>query len=569
MILENPIGLWALSAIIAVLILHRLRQRPERLQVSSLVIWKKIERLLTIAPVRSKSRLYLILMLQILAVIGLALALAKPIWRTTQPEPLHLVFLIDNSASMTSGSIAKKLNDAWLITGGRWQVMKEKINEVIYKSPSGTTVSFYQVPPLKSFINIEHYAAFNTNAYLELMEIPSDLESLVSLVQGVKGEFYLCSDKLPSEPILNKFPKKPHLILVGAPSDNRAIIRASATPTPDKEDYYDIFAIVKNYSFNSLKNISVGWNKWGGQTMDSQQIDLDANEEKSLSFKSVYLPDKVGLGVALKDDDDMRCDNYASLIPPQKYKINIVGNDNPALRKALAANSALVEINYSPVINETEEDTLYDICIYNEILPFSLPKKAVVINSASEKAIVDGFWRYQGRLERPEVTGIDTSSPILKYCDLNVFNSIPYAQKLLPKEKEYIKPIINVSSVSEDECVLIGEWRKGDRHLVFLNFPLEWRSQTSPTDWTLTPSFPIFWTNLINYLHPISKDYQVSEGLCNESESDNNGVTVLDTALPGPEQRPQIETSRMELGHWPIIGAVVLFLLGWILAKNK
>jgi hypothetical protein len=297
--------------------------------------------------------------------------------------------------------------------------------------------------------------------------------------------------------------------------------------------------------------------------MDSQQIDLDANEEKSLSFKSVYLPDKVGLGVALKDDDDMRCDNYASLMPPQKYKINIVGNNNSALRKALAANSALVEINYSPVINETEEDTLYDICIYNEILPFSLPKKAVVINSASEKAIVDGFWRYQGKMEHPLVSAIDTSSPLLKYCDPDVFNNIPYVQQLLPKEKDYIRPVIMVHNTAGAEGLMIGEWRKAERHLVFLNFPLEWRNQTNPTDWTLTPSFPIFWANLINYLHPVSKDYQVSQGLCNEAESDNNGVTILDTGLPG---QVEIEASRMELGGWFAGLAGLLLLLGWILA---
>ncbi|MBI5778215.1 MAG: BatA domain-containing protein [Planctomycetes bacterium] len=560
MILENPLGLWTLTAIIAVLILHRLRQRPERRQVSSLIIWKRIERLLTIAPIRQKSRLYLILMLQILAVIGLSLALAKPVWRSTQSEPLHLVFLIDNSASMSSGYYESGENTT------RWELMRKKIRDVIDKSPQGTKVSFYQSPPLESFINIERYAAFNTIAYLELINISSDLESLVSQAQGIKGELYLCSDKLPPDSIINRFSHKPRLILVGTPSDNRAIIRASATPTSGKEDYYDIFATVKNYSSRSIKKIAVEWNGWGGETMDSRQVDLEADEEKSLSFKNIYLSDKLGLVITLRNPDDMKCDNYASLMPPKKYKVSIVGKDNPALKKALTANPSLLKADYSSVINETREDTLYDICIYDEILPFSLPKRAVVINSASEKAILEGFWEYQGKLARPLVTGIDTASPILKYCDFNVFNNIPYAQKLLPKEKEYIKPIITASSASGDESVLIGEWRKGDSHLVFLNFPLEWRGPANPTDWTLTPSFPIFWTNLINYLHPVSQDYTMGEGLCNEAESDNNGVTILDTALPTPEQIPQIETRRVELGRWPIIGAGLCLLAGWLLA---
>jgi len=561
MVLENPIGLWALSAIIAVLILHRLRQRPERRQVSSLIIWKKIERMLTMAPVRKKSRLYLILLLQILAVIGLAIALARPIWRTTQPEPLHLVFLIDNSASM--GSV---YNENGRVTT-RWELMKDKIKEVITKSSANTTVSFYQAPPLKSFIGLKRYETLNVIDNLKLMEIPSDLESLISLVQGVKGEFYFCSDKLPPDVLMDKLPKKPHLILVGAPSDNLAIIRASATPVSGKPDYYDVFVSVKNCSSHSADNIPIVLTKAWEIVLKRQKINLAAGEKMDLFFKDIYMPEKLNIRIILHSEDEMRIDNLVLLLPPQPCKIKILGQDNPALVKALKA---------IPAISVDSKSEISDITIFNKRLPDSLPVQAIVVNGISMLTAVksnppetDTFWDYQGRLERPLVSAIDTSSPILKYCDFNVFNNIPYAKKLLPKEKEYIKPIITANSASGDECVLIGEWRKADRHLVFLNFPLEWRNQTQTTDWTLTPTFPIFWTNLINYLHPISKDYTIGEGLCNEAESDNNGITVLDTNLPTPDQIPQMETSRVELGRWPIIGAGLLFLLGWILAKNK
>jgi hypothetical protein len=554
MILENPIGLWALTAIIAVLILHRLRQRPERLQVSSLVIWKKIERLLTIAPVRQKSRLYLILMLQILAVIGLALALARPIWRTTQPEPLHLVFLIDNSASMRDdppdGMLIK------LPKRDRWSVVKEKIKEVITKSTVDTTISLYQALPLKSFVGLKRQEVNNALDNLKQFDVPSDIGSLVALTQGVKGEFYFCSDKLPPDSIMEKLPKKPHLILVGWPSSNKAIIRAAATPVSGKAGYYDIFVSIKNYSAKTeyvAANAISDINDTELKLLWSEGISFGAGEKKDFLFKDIALSNKTRIEISIAIDV-MLCDNKVLLVPPQPCRVSIAGQDNPALTKALKAIPS-VSLNSPPDAN--------DISIFNETLPMTLPAKAIVINSISEAKT---FWDYQGRLERPLVSAIDTSSPILKYCDFAVFNNIPYALKLLPKEKEYIKPIITANSVSEDECVLIGEWRKGDRHLVFLNFPLEWRSQNNPTDWTLTPSFPIFWTNLINYLHPVSPDYTLGEGLCNEAESDNNGVTVLDTALPGPEQRPQIETKRVELGHWPIIGAGLCLLAGWLLA---
>ena len=567
MILENPIGLWALSAIIAVLILHRLRQRPERRQVSSLIIWKRIERLLTIAPVRPKSRLYLILMLQILAVIGLAIALARPIWRATQPEPLHLVFLIDNSASM--GSLSPYLRNN-LPYGPRWNYLVWEIKDMMAGSPVDTTVSLYQVPPLKSFIGLKRQEVNSVLDSLNQMNIPSDLESLVALVQGVKGEFYFCSDKLPPEAIMERFPQKPHLILVGNPYPNQAIIRASATPVSGKSDYYDVFAVVKNYSRDQTARVKLDLFYLTDDKVEiklgRQESEGPVNESRNFFFREISLPNQPVITISIKPYSpyDLACDNQVWLVPPRPCKVNMAGKDNPALTKALKA---------IPSVSLNSKADVSDIIVFNEISyailkdetgQASVATKFIIINTVPD--INKEFWDYQGRLERPLVTGIDTSSPILKYCDLNVFNSIPYALKLLPKEKEYIKPIINVSSVSEDECVLIGEWRKGNWHLVFLNFPLEWRSQTSPTDWTLTPSFPIFWTNLINYLHPISKDYQVSEGLCNEAESDNNGVTVLDTNLPG---QAEIEASRVELGSWLIGLAGLLFLLGWISAKNK
>ena len=561
MMLENPTGLWALTAIIAVLILHRLRQRPERRQVSSLIIWKKIERLLTVSPVRQKSRLWLILMLQILAVIGLSLALAKPVWRATRPEPLHLVFLIDNSASMGSLSPYLRNNDPY---GPRWNYLMWEIKDMIAKSPSDTTVSLYQVPPLKSFIGLKRQEVNNALESLQQRDIPSDLEAFVALAQGVKGEFYFCSDKLPPDSVIDKLPKKSHLILVGDPYPNQAIIRASATPTQGKEDCYDVFVAVKNYSpdqQSSRIKLDMAYllNDNVEMKLGHQEMDTPANQSRDAVFRDMFLPKKSVIKISIAPDSpyDLACDNQVVLLPPQPCKVNIAGNDTQALIKALKSIPSV------SLDNKSDDN---DISIFNGTLPLTLPAKAIIINSSTESK---AFWDYQGRLERPLVSAIDTSSPILKYCDPNVFNNIPYARKLLPREKEYIRPVITANNASGDESVLIGEWRKGDRHLVFLNFPLEWRGQNNPTDWTLTPTFPIFWTNLLNYLHPVSQDYTISEGLCNEAESDNNGITVLDTAVPSPEQMPQMEVSRVELGHWPIIAAGLLFLLGWILVKNK
>ncbi|MFH0888577.1 MAG: BatA domain-containing protein [Planctomycetota bacterium] len=561
MILESPLGLLALSSIALVVILHRLRQRPERRDIGSLFIWKKIEQYITASPVRKKSRLYMILFLQILSVIFLSFALAKPVWRITQPEPLHLVFLIDNSASMGSASFEGSGNTYSVIAGGRWAVMKEKIKEVIVKSPADTTVSLYQVSPLKSFIQLKRYETFNVINNLTLMEISSDVETLVSLSQGIKGELYFCSDKLPSESVLNRFSQKPHLILVGQPSDNKAIIHAAATPTPNKKDYYDIFVTVKNYSSRPANNIAIDvistFKDSPDKVLGHEKINLGTNEKRDLFFNDVHLPEKSRLKIVLDSKDEMMRDNEVWLMTPDPYSINIIGKKSPALIKALKS---------IPSIFLDDTSSYHDITVFNETLPVTLPAKSIIINSIPANNL---FWNYQGETINPVVTGIDTSSPILKYCDLNVFNNIPSAVKLLPVEKEYLKPIIKARGLDGEDCVLLGEWQRGEQQMIILNFPVEWRSEIDSVDWTLTPSFPIFWTNLINYFHPLSKDYTLGSGLCNEEESDNNGISVMDTVQPPANNDIKKEIRRIDFAPWSIFTAGILLVLSWILGRTS
>jgi len=600
MIFENPLGLLALSVIPLIILLHRFRQRPHRQNISSLFIWKKIEEFLVAKPIKRKSYLYLILILQILSVILLSLALAKPVWRVSQPEPLHLVFLIDNSASMGSDNY-KPRDSATFVKVNRWELMKEKIKEVIVKAPQNTIVSFYQPPQQKSFIRLNRSETLDVINHLTLMEIPSDIESLVSATADIKGEFYFCSDKLPSESILSRFDQKPHLILVGEPSGNEAIINAAATPTPGKEDYYDIFVSVKNYSLKYPGKIKIDLigllNKKAEMKFASQEIDVGANETKDIFFHDIHLPEKLVLKIVLNSNSagDMMCDNSVWLMPSPKDKINIalIGKSSPVLLKALRA-IPYVLVAYSPTNDDSSKNDKYDVCIFNEIVPSNLPQKVIVIGGISNILTENQkFWKYEGKLPNPIIQKIEISSPILNYCAQDIFNTTPWAVRLTPTEKEYLKPIMQAKGTNGEDCILLAEWQKGNQQLIIINFPIDWRTDTNPNDWTGTPYFPIFWTNLINYLCPESESklnnyilYRTGKtvenniyfrtgwfdngpgiNLCDEQESDDNGITLIDTAIPSIDNLSGQKVKRIDLDNWSILTAGILLLLSWILMK--
>ncbi|MDZ7799492.1 MAG: VWA domain-containing protein [Trueperaceae bacterium] len=90
-----PAFLWALLALGAVVLLHRVRARRPRREVAGLFLWRRAREA---GARRPRFRTGLLLVLQLLAVTALALALARPLWGTTGPGAV--VVVLDGSASM-------------------------------------------------------------------------------------------------------------------------------------------------------------------------------------------------------------------------------------------------------------------------------------------------------------------------------------------------------------------------------------------------------------------------------------------------------------------------------------
>ena len=100
--LGNPAGLWALAAAVPILLLHVLRPRRPRTEVSSVLLWRAVARPVSSASPWQRLRWSALLGLQLLAVLMLALALARPVRTTPAPLRAHTVFVIDGSGSMAA-----------------------------------------------------------------------------------------------------------------------------------------------------------------------------------------------------------------------------------------------------------------------------------------------------------------------------------------------------------------------------------------------------------------------------------------------------------------------------------
>lgn len=99
-----PLWLLAGAAAILVILLHTLRRT--QVEVPSVLLWRKLAGVAQARPVPRPPQLSWLLLLQVLAVLLLALALARPHWGGEPPAPAHRIYVLDASGSMSTRDAA-------------------------------------------------------------------------------------------------------------------------------------------------------------------------------------------------------------------------------------------------------------------------------------------------------------------------------------------------------------------------------------------------------------------------------------------------------------------------------
>lgn len=101
---QNPWGLLALLLVVPLILLYMLKQEYKDIRVSTTFLWQEVERQLRAAKPWQRLKTRLLLVLQILAIIIFALALARPVYRSTDAG-YHYVAVVDSSARMQATDI--------------------------------------------------------------------------------------------------------------------------------------------------------------------------------------------------------------------------------------------------------------------------------------------------------------------------------------------------------------------------------------------------------------------------------------------------------------------------------
>jgi hypothetical protein len=358
------------------------------------------------------------------------------------------------------------------------------------------------------------------------LDLPPEVDYLVTQGAGLVNRYknagknvgapqvYLCSDEMPGAELLNLLPKDLLFIIVGQTSRNCAITHFAATKN-HQSNKADLLTRIINFSDTPVNNIPLEiyahtLSRQGtlsdGQLITKTLVGLKAKENRTFILENIFLPTQPSgpsapiIEANLKIVDDLACDNrvWLSLNPSRKFRVVLVGKSAPSVLRALQAQPQL-EVEYIPVTTSNFQipvSTFYDLYLFNHCLPIAeqLPSdiKLVLINPPGD------FYPFgiRGTITNLVPDYLDLNSTLLEYVNLSEIHLWRGLKiEVAPEAKDSFHTF-----VSADKNPLIGEWHKGDGHFILLGFDPEWTGPQSQTDWAMSISFPIFWTNLVNYL---------------------------------------------------------------------
>ncbi|MEL6980937.1 MAG: VWA domain-containing protein, partial [Actinomycetota bacterium] len=338
MTFANPAGLWLLTALIGVLALHILRPRRSDTVVSSSMLWETETVGATAASPWQRLTPTVSLLLQMLAVILAALALARPVIESDAELADHTVVVLDASASMAAGdgaTGADRLAEAKSVAIGLWD-----------QRPNGGTVSLV-VGTTRPRVAVTSTADRDTFVgaveAVEQSDGPLDLDGAMTLADGLESPeqtigIILVSDGRHDDDDLRALPPGVTHRLVGADDVNRAITALNVRlPAGDEDRSTGTMTVVATIEVTGGPEVTVPVRiDVDGATAAVEDVTVGPEQDATLTVE-VPVGDQVI--ARLVDEDLLAIDDtaYAQARRADDVAISVEGASDPFVEALLDA----------------------------------------------------------------------------------------------------------------------------------------------------------------------------------------------------------------------------------------
>ena len=498
---------FALSALLPVILaFYFLKLRREEVRFSSTYLWQELVRDTAANAPWQRLRLSWLLVLQLLFLILLILALARPFTWTRGATGNALILVFDTSASMGATDVAPdRLSEA--VRQARRLIEALPADGRVTVITAGETA---QVLLAGSTDRGQIFRALETlRPGLAGADMASALELATALATGEGDvEIVLLSDggvKLPERVSTSAALR---YLPIGQSAENQAIA-ALALTLENAGQNVNAFVRVVNYGAANVTRrlVLTAYTTClppacQGQIVAARKLDLPAGGAQSLNLADLP-PETLAVQARLEGEDDLALDDVAWAVTPviAGAQIQIVGPGNRFLEAALGL---LPGVEMTRVTLEEYEQTWNTealsvtaasatwLTIFDGVLPEPghYPPGALAFIAPVRST---EFFSVTGELQLPTPVPASSAEPLLRYVDLGDVVIARAARLPLPA---WGRPVIVANQAGDGAYPLLTVGEIGGRRLAVFAFdPRE-------SDLPLRVAYPLLWAHLVEYLAP-------------------------------------------------------------------
>ena len=478
----NPAAFFFLLGIPAVILLHLLKIRRRQALVSSTLLWTdSLRDQQASAPFR-RLKPTLLLLLQILAILLLALALARPVRTVLVPGYERTVFILDVSASMQATDIS----------GSRFAAAKAAVAAAIATLGAGQ-----QAMLVASAQDAQVVVPFTDDretlrrglAGLAALDVPGRLPEALRLAQanlqvrsGTAAVEVFTDGAFEPPSVPDMGGAAVHWHRFGTRGRNVGITAFEARKTFFGAFDYQAFLSVANFTTETVSfDLTL---TLAGRPIKTERVTLTPELKRSLVFPFVDNEGGV-LKATIGVDDDLAVDNQALAILPAPRPLNVllVSAGNAFLEKALAADSQVKVETGGPELLEKKPQ--FDVAIIDGVQIARVPPgRYLFVNTVPGGLPLE----VQGKVQDPPIVDWDRNHPAMRYLDLS---------KVAIQEAMRVRPLGGGRALVESNLTpLIYAMDEGGIKAIVIGFDLY------RTDLPLRVAFPLFVSNALRWLSP-------------------------------------------------------------------
>jgi hypothetical protein len=502
MTLLNPSALLLLLAGVPIVLMYVLRLRRQDRVVSSTLLWRRVlEDVQANAPWQ-RLRPSILLFLQLLALAGLAFALAHPAYTRARTFTSNLVVIVDRSYGMAAHDVSPS----------RLDVALAQTHQLAHNLVPGEVMSVIAMGRQPSLVvansddpNLIDRAVdtLQPGQSPDLAPTPNFLAALSlasSLARSADGRsrsariVVFTSRDSGISGLPAPVPVPAQIVRIGGRLHDLGITSFQATRAGGH-----VQALLGVHNFGGGVAGSDVDLIVDGQLADVRPVRLHPGQEQDLIWKD--LPPSVTALQALvtrRDDLDLDKTAYAVVPPKPGRHVLLVSDGNYFLQTALAVDPSVKLDLTQPRLYTPGLARDYDIVVFDGVLPRTLPANSTLLVDPPKGHVGDlGFGDavIPGSVNLVTPGGLPQLGSIVRYSDFSDVHVAVARRASLPV---WLQPLVvgAASGRRPYDTPLIAAGDAGTARLALINFDLE------KSDWPLRVSFPVTMQNLLHYLTP-------------------------------------------------------------------